>query len=235
MENVQDKYTQFHKNKSSGHLYPTEWVIRTMLGNYPGLVLDKSQYNGGQILDLGCGDGRNISLLHNCGLKIAGVEITEETVALVRSNLKAFGIEAELKVGSNKNIPFADAYFDYILASSSCYYVDGSSSFDDNMSEIKRVLKTRGTFIANFPAFINIHSIPPSFILENAVQMADGHVIIRNDIYNIRNGYKFRAFDSEEKIKDYFKSDFDNICVGVCMDNYYGVQINQFIVTAQKI
>jgi SAM-dependent methyltransferase len=234
MENVKSGYTQFHLKKASRHLYPTEWVIRTMLGSYPQLKLDKSNYAGGKILDLGFGDGRNMSLLFNCGLQVYGVEITEETIELGKKNMEMLQVTAELKVGTNREIPFDDQFFDYILASSSCYYVDGDSSFDDNMKEISRVLKPGGTLIANFPAFIDNEKVPVSFILENATRTEDDHVIIQNDIYGIRNGYKFKAFDSKEQIENYFSRDFQNVSVGVCMDNYYGVEINQYILTAQK-
>lgn len=126
-------------------------------------------------------------------------------------------------------------FFDYILASSSCYYVDGDSSFDDNLHEILRVLKSGGSFMANFPGFIRDGgNIPRSFILENCKRVEDDHVIIQNDIYGLRNGYKFKTFDSEESIRKYFEKEFTDISVGVCIDNYYGVQINQYIVTAKK-
>lgn len=233
MENVKNSYTEFHKKKASNHLYPTEWIIRTMLGSYPELKLDRSKYQGGRILDLGFGDGRNMSLLNNCGLRIYGVEITEETVQLGRRNLEILQVEAELKVGSNKNIPFEDDSFDYILASSSCYYIDENSSFEDNVREMRRVLKKGGSIIANFPAFVK-EDVKVSFILENAIRLDEGYVIIQNDIYGIRNGYKFKTFDSKESIVRYFDNDFCNVSIGVCMDNYYGVQINQFIMTAQK-
>ncbi len=234
MDNVQDSYTLFHKQKVSHHLYPTEWVIRTMLGKYPDLKLDKSNYAGGRILDLGFGDGRNMKLLSNCGLQVSCVEITAETVDLVKKSMELLDVTADLKVGSNTNIPFDDAYFDYILASSACYYVDGNSSFDDNMTEIKRVLKTGGSLIANFPAFVNISNVQQSFILQNATRLEDDHIIVGGDIYGLRNGYKFKAFDSAEKLNLYFEKDFTNISIGMCMDNYYGVQINQFLITAQK-
>ncbi len=90
-----------------------------------------------------------------------------------------------------------------------------------------------GSFIANFPAFVS-NDVPISFILENAELLDEGHVVINNDIYGIRNGYRFKTFDSREAVINYFKKDFINISVGLCLDNYYGVQINQFIITAQK-
>jgi SAM-dependent methyltransferase len=120
------------------------------------------------------------------------------------------------------------------LASSSCYYLDEDNTFDDNMREINRVLKKGGSFIANLPAFIDNDKIPQNFILENAEHLEDGHVIIRNDIYGLRNGYKFKTFDSKQGVLDYFSKDFQNISIGLSMDNYYGVQINSIFITCRK-
>src|ERR1035437_1956416 len=228
MRNVKNKYTEFHLKKASSHLYPTEWVIRTMLGNYPELKLDKSNYQDGKILDLGFGDCRNISLLHNCGLNIYGVEITEETVALGLETARNLKLKVDFRIGSNISIPFEDGCFDYILASSSCYYIDNNATFNDNLHEILRVLKKGGSFIANFPAFVPFKNIPVSFILQDAILQDHGHVIIKNDIYGIRNGYKFKSFHSKEDVKEFFDLYFDDISIGVCMDNYYGVQINSY-------
>lgn len=234
MKNIKSAYTEFHLKNKSNHLYPTEWVIRTMLGNYPELKLDKSRFKNGKILDLGFGDCRNMSFLNNCGLSIYGVDITEETVALGYETLRNLNIEAQLKVGSNINIPYDDQYFDYILASSSCYYIDDNSTFSDNIQEILRVLKGGGSLIANFPAFVPFEKIPVSFILKDAIIQDDGHVIIKNDIYGIRNGYKFKTFHSKEDINKFFDLDFEDISIGMCLDNYFGIQINSYIFTGKK-
>jgi len=234
IKDVKKEYTEFHKKRASIHNYPTEWVIRTMLGTYPMLRLDKSNYKDGKILDLGFGDCRNMSLLNNCGLEIFGVETTQETIDFGYEILNRQNIKAELRIGSNHHIPFDDSYFNYVLASSSCYYIDDSSSFSDNLLEIARVLKDGGSFIANFPAIVPYAGVATSFILENAIALDDNHVIIQSDIYGIRNGYKFKIFKSEEEIQTALNDKFENISIGLCMDNYYGVQINYFIVTAQK-
>ena len=234
LENLKQTYTDFHRKNQSKHLYPTEWVIRTMLGNYPGLKLDRSKYPGGKILDLGFGDGRNMGMLNNCGLDIYGVEIAQETLDIAEDALSKAGIKATLKIGGNANIPFEDNFFDYILASSASYYVDGHNTFTDNLNEITRVLKPGGFFISNFPAFTDIKEIPQCFILDNAVPLPGGHVIIQNDIHGIRNGYKFRPFKSKEEIEEVFSDKYEDISVGYCFDNYYGVQINVYIMTAKK-
>ena len=116
MKNVNESYTAFHQAKRHPHVYPTEWVVRTLLGTYPNLTIDKSRYSGGSIVDIGFGDGRNWPLLHNIGFDIHGVEITPEIVALGNTKADELNIPVKLAVGTNASIPFPDAYFDYALA-----------------------------------------------------------------------------------------------------------------------
>jgi SAM-dependent methyltransferase len=205
-----------------------------MLGTYPRLTLDKSKYEGGKILDLGFGDGRNMTLLHNCGLNVYGVETTQETVDMVQKSLEPYGINPTLKVGSNSNIPFEDNFFDYILASAACYYIDNNGTFADNMKEITRVLKPGGYFIANFPGFTAFNEMPVNFILDGAIPTEDGHVIIQNDVFGMRNGYKFKAFKGEEDLRTTLSEYFDPISIGYCFDDFYGLQQNLYISASRK-
>ncbi len=234
MRNVKESYSKFHRANCSNHLYPTEWIIRTLLGNYPDLNMDKSAYPGARLLDLGFGDCRNMTLLKNCGFEIYGVEISADTVELGYTTLERLGIHAQLTVGSNTHIPFNDGFFRYLLASSSCYYVDDGTCFDDSLKEISRVLNPGGYLIANVPVFVTQPGIPQSFILQDSKRLNDGHVSITNDVYGLRNGYTFRAFSSNEEVESVFGRYFEDIAIGLCMDNHYGVQINYNIICARK-
>ncbi|MBN1450073.1 MAG: class I SAM-dependent methyltransferase [Anaerolineales bacterium] len=227
MKNVNDSYTTFHESHNAIHVYPTEWVIRTFLGNYPSLSLDKTRYAGAKILDLGFGDGRNWPLLHNQKFSIHGVEITEKIVSLGYQRVHQLGISANLKAGRNSAIPFEDNYFDYLLACHSCYYVDKGTTFQDNLKEFFRVLKPGATFIASLPE-------PNGDILKGGVEKEDGHVEIWNDPWGLRNGYLFKVFESEQDIQKTFSPFFDNFSIGLCCDNYYGVQINVWLLVCQK-
>ena len=189
-------------------------------------------------MDMGCGDGRNMSLLHNCGLEIYGVEITREAVDMVAEDIAARGIQATFKVGNNTHIPFEDNYFDYVLASSSCYYIDAGETFEDNLKEITRVLKPGGFLIANYPAITKVHEVASGMqsmsILDGATPTGDGHVIVQNDVYGIRNGYKFKAIFNEQEIVNMYAPFYDDISIGYLFENHYGIQVNQYITTARK-
>lgn len=227
MENIKDLYTAEHRDKISKHLYPTEWVVRTMLGSYPDLSFNKDSYNGGKILDLGFGDGRNFQLLKNIGLNIYGVEITEEILNLVKLKLDK-DINVNFAVGSNINIPFENNFFDIVLASSSIYYIDKGTSFNDNLTETSRVLKQGGVLIANLP------ELTKNFLCQNANNIGDNHIIIKNDPHGLRNGYTFRAFESKEEIIESFSPFYKDICIGYLHDLYFGYELSSFIVVATR-
>lgn len=97
--------------------YPSEYVVRIFMGSNPRLNLDKSRYRKQKICDVGCGDGRNLVLFHDLGLETHGVEITKEIVSATKLRLKTVeNIDAQIRVGTNDDIPYEDSYFDYLLS-----------------------------------------------------------------------------------------------------------------------
>src|ERR1035437_219926 len=150
-KNIVSSYNQYYSARTHIHVYPVEFVVRTFLGTYPHLKMDRNSYAGSKILDLGYGDGRNMPLLNNLKLKIYGVEISEEINLQAAERLKFLGIDAELKLGTNDQIPYDDSFFDYVLACHSCYYLKENKTFDDNLKEISRVIKSNGVFCASLP------------------------------------------------------------------------------------
>lgn len=117
-------------------MYPAEYVIRIFKGKYPRLNLSKDSFKNKKICDVGCGDGRHLVFLRKCGFDVYGVEITEKIVNKVKNNLLKAKIDADVRVGTNDNIPFKDNYFDYLLSWNACYYMGKQSDFSKYVKRI---------------------------------------------------------------------------------------------------
>ena len=226
-KNIISRYNQYYSKRADIHVYPFEFVVRTFLGSYPNLKMDRSRYAGSKILDLGYGDGRNMPLLSNLKFQIYGIEISEEINKLADERLKLLGIDAELKVGTNDQIPYHENFFDYVLACHSCYYIKANTTFDDNLSEISRVLKQKGIFCASLP-------MPDNFIFKNAEALPEGYFRIVNDPYGIRNGTVQKTFFNEQEIIKKFSTFYYDITIGYCIENFFGINLKVWIIVAVR-
>ena len=225
-KNLKKSYTDFHKKRDPKYVYPPEWLVRLMLGSYPKISLNKQKYLGAKVLDVGFGDGRSFALLYNLGFKIHGIEITDEIVKMCYKRMNRLDIQAELKTGTNTNIPYSNNYFDYIIACSSCYYIDKNTSFEDTLREYSRVLKKGGILIFSLP-----HK--GMFYFRNCIERSDGSCRITNDNYGIRNGYILQRFKTKNDIKKRLSKYFDFQAIGLLKDDYWGHQVNMYLVVAK--
>jgi len=217
----------FYRTRDPLHVYPAEFVVRAFLGNYPGLKTDKSVYPGKAVLDVGFGDGRNMPLLHNLGMRVFGVEISDEICGLATSRMARLGIDATIRVGRNCRIPFADAAFDYVLACHAIHYVDAGTRFEDNAREISRVLKPGGAFVFSAPK-------PTSYILRDARDLGDGHMEIANDPYGVRDGTIVKKFDRKTDIEAALAADFRDFAIGSCQNDFWGIEEHVWTVVCRK-
>lgn len=207
--------------------FPSEYVIRIFKGNYPRLNFDKSSYKGKKICDVGCGDGRNLVLLDQCGFDTYGVELTEEIVNKVTTDLNKLNIHSEIKVGTNQNIPFTESFFDFILSWNSCYYMGENRDFNTHVKEFARILKKNGYLILSIPK-------KTCFIYHDSEKLKDGYQIIRNDPFNIRNGEILRMFEDETEIKNTFSKYFKNFVFASIHDDCFGFDYHWHLVVCQK-
>ncbi|SHN64766.1 class I SAM-dependent methyltransferase [Desulfovibrio litoralis] len=223
---VGENYEKFYAQRSRGKLYPTEFVVRTFLANYPNLNFSKLPI-GASVLDIGFGDGRNTFFLCEQGFAVSGVELTEGINTQLKKRLNKVGLDADLQVGHNSAIPFPNAYFDCILACHSCYYCNEEQTFHDNMQEYSRVLKPNGYLVASIAK-------SDSYIFKNAIRNADGTFTINNDPYGNRNGYRLHAFVNSEEAERMLSSYFKNFSFGVAQNDYYGIDERLIWVVCQK-
>lgn len=224
---LEARYADHYRRRSAAKVYPVEFVVRALLGSYPRLQLDRTDYPGKRVLDLGCGDGRNMPLLHDLGFEVHGVEISAEICAQTQARMQQLGVPVHIEQGHNSGIPFDDGAFDYLLACHSCYYVAAGARFGDNLGEIHRVLGPSGTFVFSAP-------MPDTYILKGAEALGDGHYRIVEDPYGVRNGVVFRAFDDEEELAAALAGRFGDLRIGSWRNDFWGIEEKLWIVVCNR-
>lgn len=98
------------------------------------------------ILDLGCGTGRNSNYLTELGNKVFGMEISDTALNIAKERAKKEDLKVNyIKQSIGESYPFEDSYFDLVLD------VMSSNSLSEKersnyLKETHRVLKSGGLF-----------------------------------------------------------------------------------------
>ncbi|MEK6961391.1 MAG: class I SAM-dependent methyltransferase [Nanoarchaeota archaeon] len=100
---------------------------------------------GGEVLEIGCGQGADMSLLAKKADRVTGVDLTPEGVARAAKFLDEVGAKnAVVLVANAEKLPFRDAMFDSVYSFGVMHHTDGTQACID---EAYRVLKPEGTAV----------------------------------------------------------------------------------------
>ena len=108
-----------------------------------------SPKQGEKILDVGCGNARDIACIVQQGAEVTGIDISEGMVAESRVELEKLGYnKVTLEVGDATQLHYADSEFDKVLCSEVIEHIPDA---DKALSEIYRVLKPNGILVLSTP------------------------------------------------------------------------------------
>ena len=217
-------------------MYPNEYLIRTLVGDYPKFKLNEQSPQNKKILDSSCGDGRNLGLLFKLGYECYATEITREICKKIFLNLKKINTdipEKNIRLGVNNALPFDDDFFDYIVAWNSIYYLENETqSILENINEHSRVLKQGGRIICCVPT-------PKCYSLLNAKPIND-LMRIKPSLHKkwggggVLNNALFYAFKNKKYIKKLFSSQFKNFKWASLNEDCFGLPLKYTIFVCEK-
>jgi SAM-dependent methyltransferase len=221
VENWESLYTDL-----SEIAYPAEGVIRIFKGKFPHLNMPTIV--GGDVLDLGCGDGRHIRLLSSVGLNVSATEISDKICQEVIRLFNGLDVVPDIRTGTAAVLPFPSKSFDYLLTWNSCYYMSADDlDFKSHVYEMARVLKHNGWMICSVPKKDN-------FIFKGSVETREGYRTIREDYFGTRNGEIMRCFSSRMELELEFDSLFHNFSHADIDLDWFGLDYKWHIVVAQR-
>jgi trans-aconitate methyltransferase len=147
-----------------------------------GVVEWLAPRTGETILDLGCGDGALSKRLTDSGAHITGVDSSEEMVTAARAQ----GIHADHAAA--EKLPYPDQVFDAVFSNAALHWIRKQ---DEMLTQVFRVLRPGGRFVAEFGGHGNIAAIRTAMA---AVMLRHGHAELsdRGNYYPTAEEYKAR-------------------------------------------
>lgn len=102
-----------------------------------------------RVLDIGCGNARDIVRIAEQGGEVFGVDISAGMIAAARQELERIGMDSiTLQVGDATSLDFPDASFDKVLCSEVIEHIPDASRA---LRELWRVLRPRGRLVLSTP------------------------------------------------------------------------------------
>jgi len=114
------------------------------------------------ILDAGCGGGRNLLYFLRAGFHVFGIDENPESIEQVKILAKTIAPNLALEnfqTASIEKIPFPDESFEAVISSAVLHFAANEDHFDKMLAEMWRVLKPEGLFFARTASSIGIENL----------------------------------------------------------------------------
>jgi len=122
-----------------------------------------------QILDAGCGNGRNSAYLLRQKHYLIGIDSDAEKIR----TLQEIFPKDDFFVSNIKKMPFKKEQFDFIICNAVLHFAENTTDFFEMMRELFRVLKPNGTLFIRMTSDIGIENNVTE-IKEGVYKIPDG-------------------------------------------------------------
>jgi len=161
-----------------------------------------------RVLDLGCGGGRHVVYFAERGFEAYGADISETGLKLTKRRLIRPKLEAEILKCDMKSIPFIDSCFNAVICIWTIYH-QRQKEIQETISEIQRVLKKNGLFLANFHSKRSSKYGKGIKVEENTFMQENGpekgvlhHFVDENDLRELLRDLRIVDLEAKEKMID---------------------------------
>jgi SAM-dependent methyltransferase len=143
--------------------------MKTKLSEYFGNIdiylfdqLLKGRFdNCREIIDIGCGGGRNIVYFLKNNFNVFGIDQDPSAIETVRE-LAPNTPPQNFVVAKAEDIPFGDSSFDLVICSAILHFAHNKAHFEDMLHSAWRVLKPGGFLFARLASDIGIETLVKS-------------------------------------------------------------------------
>lgn len=134
--------------------------LQAALGNIDLYLLDqllKNRFEGkNKLLDVGCGEGRNLHYFAKNGYELHGIDTDPMAVKMCRMQFKGH----EFQQANADNLPFPDQSFDVVICSAVLHFAIDREHFFKQFYELLRVLNPNGILFIRMASSIGIDHPP---------------------------------------------------------------------------
>jgi SAM-dependent methyltransferase len=146
---IKEQGTEFWNHNPCGGSWKnyqefTDYIQRTE--PYIFRILDRYDWQGKQVLEVGCGQGATLNYLPKRGAFMYGIDMSADSLAQARVGASELGHldHIKLSIGDAENLFFSDASFDVVICGGVLHHTEDTLS---GVKEIYRVLKPGGVAI----------------------------------------------------------------------------------------